>query len=82
MVLNTPYLPYNKNNIQAPEANGLPRVTDVDRPDLTLWFSPEENHISRSLSGHCNCETAPICGAGLEAAMGSPGVSEATPAIA
>src|ERR1700733_13890879 len=22
------------------------------------WFSPKENHTSRSLSGHSNCETA------------------------
>src|SRR6202167_3990134 len=29
------------------------------------WFSPKENHTSRSLSGHSNCETVLIFGLGL-----------------
>src|SRR5580658_8139730 len=28
------------------------------KPRVFSWFSPKENHSSRSLSGHSNCETA------------------------
>jgi hypothetical protein len=37
---------------------GVPRAGNPGKHSAFSWFSPKENHTSRSLPGHSNCETA------------------------